>query len=218
MHYYLVDSKIRITIISCITILSVMIMFVIGIVVDLFGFELIPLVINMKTIPKIGIRLFTTGIIFTILFYVYDNFIWKSKLMYKIHKIPNLDGEWNGEFKSNKKDENENNYTGNCKMIIRQTFTKIHIVSHFNKSKSFSKTATININGHNGMELKFEYHNNAEKFIEENVFYHTGYNTLIYTNGNTLCGDYHTDRNRRTQGYIEVRRGESCILNPVSNI
>lgn len=208
MHNYTIDTDIRPKITRIIVFLSIAIFLLEALVLKLFGISLIPLNITFFSLGIFLIKLVgLTATSFMVLQLIYNKFFWKSKLMKQIHHIPNLNGCWTGEFISSKMDKEGMPYTGSCKMIIEQTWTKIKITCYFNKSTSDSQTATINVNGSNGVELKFEYYNKAEKTIDENIKAHTGMNTLRFIKEeDLLTGDYYSDKNRGNHGTLEVSR------------
>ena len=206
MHSYSVDSNIRTTITSYVAVISIALMFIVGIVLKFFSIDFIPLEINIQTIGFVIFKMFTVSItIFGVIYYLYDNFLWKTSILHKVHKIPNLNGSWNGSFLSSKLDDNGVNYNGTSEMVIKQTWSKISITAYFNKSTSDSHSARININGNDGIELKFEYYNKAEQSVIPTMMKHTGFNILRYISSeNKLVGDYFTDKNRSTNGTITV--------------
>lgn len=209
MHHYSVNSYIRKTVVTIITLISIIILFVLGLIFNNFGVELLPLPLNInnKTILKMILGLlFKTGSIIGVLYYIFDKWVWKMKYIKMIHKIPDLNGIWEGEFVSNKKDERGNNYNGICRMKIKQTWSKISIKGNFNKSKSYSRIAMI-VKDCEGIQLKFEYTNKPDKTVDTNLKTHSGYNTLTYDEEKgTLIGEYYTDRNRQTYGNINVSK------------
>ena len=208
MHNYTIEGDIRNKITMYITLLSVGIYIILSLILSFFGIKLLPLNITTANPAfRFIFKLFEIGFIFGPLKYFFDNYLWKTKLMKKIHKIPDFNHIWDGSFESSKVDEYGNNYTGSCKMEIKQTWTKIHIISHFNQSTSYSDDATIKTNCTTGIELKFTYENKAEKTANKNMKAHGGTNILIYNEAdNELVGNYYTDKNRETNGFISVSR------------
>ncbi|HBE8719202.1 TPA: hypothetical protein KM432_003882 [Clostridioides difficile] len=207
MHNYSIESNIRAKVNMYITIISVCLMILISLILKNFGMKLLPLDITINTVWNFIFKIFKIGLIFGTVQYLFDNYIWKNKYIQKIHKIPDLNGVWNGNFVSCKVDEFGNNYTGSCRMEIKQNWNKIHIISYFNESTSYSRTATIKVNGSTGIELEFSYENKAEKTVNENMKAHNGNNILIYNEtDNKLNGTYYTDGNRKTNGTISISR------------
>lgn len=208
MHNYTIEGDIRTKITVYITIVSVIMLFIFSLILNNFGVESLPLPININNqkILKLCFGLFKIGAIFSVLYAIFNNWIWKNKYMKKIHKIPDLNGVWHGEFISSFKDDFGNKITGTCDMKIKQTWSKISIECNFNLSESHSKTAVIS-NDSNGIQLKFEYSNKPNKTVDENLKEHSGYNTLTYDEEReTLKGEYYTNRNRETYGIINVSR------------
>jgi len=205
VHNYSLDSDIKTKTVWILTIISVILIFIIGIVANMFGINFIPLQINLENIIKIAIKLASFSLIFVLLYLLFDKFLWKTTFIKKIHGIPDFNGKWEGNFISNRMDENSNNYTGSCNLIVKQTWGKISIVSNFEKSTSYSKSAYININGVDGITLSFDYNNKAEKTNDSNLKQHNGHNDFTYIESeNKLRGNYFNDKNRETNGIIEV--------------
>ncbi|WP_432404867.1 hypothetical protein [Wukongibacter sp. M2B1] len=208
MHSYSIDSDIRRKLTAYITILSVVIMLIIGMIFDSFDKTLIPLEINTKTLGILVLKMFTLSItIFGGFYFLFSRYLWKIKIIEKLHRIPNLNGTWTGSFESSKTDENGKNYTGTSKIVIEQTWTKIKVTSYFNLSTSDSHSATLKINGNDGIELSFKYSNKAERSVHPTMMKHEGFNTLRFIESeDKLVGDYFTDKNRHTYGTIMVTK------------
>lgn len=210
MHNYMIDDdKIRNKVIINITIISVILLFIFSLILNSLGVKSLPLPLNInnQTILKMTLGLLSkVGAIIAVLYFLFNKWFWKNKLMKKLHKVPDLNGVWNGNFISSKKDKLGNNYTGMCTMKIRQTWSRISIQCDFNKSTSYSRIATI-VNDCDGIQLKFEYSNKPNKTADENLKEHLGYNTLTYDEEREiLVGEYYTNRNRETNGIINVAK------------
>lgn len=208
MHNYTIEGDIRRKIFLYIVLFSGCIYVLISLILDRFGIKLLPLNITTNTISNFILNMFAkVPPIVGIIYYLFDNYLWKNKWLKKIHKIPDFNQIWNGGFESSKVDEYGNNYTGSCKMEIKQTWTKIHIIGHFNESTSYSYAATIRTDCTTGIELVFNYENKAEKTANKNMKAHGGTNILIYNEADDeLVGNYFTDKNRETNGFISVSR------------
>ncbi|HAN20400.1 MAG: hypothetical protein A2Y15_08585 [Clostridiales bacterium GWF2_36_10] len=141
--------------------------------------------------------------IFGIIYFLYSHWFWKIKIFQKLHKIPNLNGTWEGCLNSTYK-----NTTINMKMEIKQTCDKISFKSIFENSNSYSKMASIHINENEGVVIQFAYHNNTKEFKLKAKEY-IGYNKLVYKD-DTLCGPYFTNRENGTQGIIILKRNQSA--------
>lgn len=214
MHSYSIDSNIRTKITAYIAVLSVVIMFIIGMGFDFYDKTLIPMEINLSTIGILIFKMFTLSItIFGGVYCLFNKYLWKIKIVEKLHKIPNLNGTWDGTFESSKTDENGMNYTGTSKIVIEQTWTKIKITSYFNLSTSDSHLAMLKVNGNDGIELEFKYSNKAERSVHPTMMSHVGCNTLRFIAGEgKLVGNYFTDKNRQTYGTIVVTKIANCSV------
>ncbi|WP_416188030.1 hypothetical protein [Clostridium perfringens] len=208
MHTYSIDSDIRKKIIIYITILSIAIILLISLITNAFGINFFPLNINKETIGPAIMKLFTTTVTLTgILYAIFDKWLWKVWIFNRFHNIPNLNGKWEGTYKSSYKDDNGNNFTGKSNIKIKQTWSKIEIKSLNEKSESYSLLAGIYLNRMNGIELRYEYFNNTNNTLVNTMNKHFGLNAFTYHEDiDTLIGEYYTNKDRQTYGVITVKR------------
>lgn len=106
-----------------------------------------------------GIVLSVTGFsIFGLVFLLFDKFIWKWSLLYRlgIIKTPNLNGIWEGTFSSSYHDFKTEMPA--C-IEIKQTWTQICILGKFNQSKSYSISANLEVNNGARIVLRYVYQN-----------------------------------------------------------
>lgn len=169
----------------------------------------------------IGINIFTLSASFALLYFLFDHYLWKTKCIQKFHKVPNLNGKWNGCLKSSFPDESGNSIIMDAYLTIEQTWTKITIKCNFVKrgninnkdvslvlseksSSSYSRTATFDVNNLEGPKLVFTYENNSND-PSLNIRSHIGCNSLVYKD-DTLQGIYFTNRGDGTHGTLFLSR------------
>ncbi len=123
--------------------------------------------------------------------------------------IPNLQGLWEGEIKSDWIDPNKNIKKPPipCKLRIYQSLFKIHCFIMTDESKSLSTNASfwIDTDTHT-CRLSYTYQNNPNQSIQTRSPIHFGTSVLDYLekeNVRTLCGYYWT--NRRTTGELNFK-------------
>lgn len=198
MHSYSIDTKERTRVIQIITIVSIMISAVLA--------ELL----STKNIDLPDYLDFTSfSVIFGILYFSFDKFLWKWKLFTVIGlvKIPIIAGEWEGQYVSSYCDKDGNKFEGVATLKIKQTWTEICIYSTQKNSRSESQIAGLFINGDGIIKLKYQYQNEAKNTSDDTMNSHMGFNELVFDNKmNTLEGNYFTDRNRKTYGYLKYRK------------
>lgn len=216
MHTYSVDSNERVKIIVWMVIISyflaLIINYVLNFVYDLIcNIEVLDNIISQIELIGVGIRQITILAAFGGLYELFDKKLWKTKLFQKTCvKIPNLNGEWEGEFNSNYKGSTK----GKAKLKIKQTWTKISITSDNEQSSSYSRVVGILLNTNKGINIVYQYENRTNEKSTKSMHDHRGYSDLIYTkeieNGEEveiLNGDYTGDQiNRKAAGYIHYRK------------
>ena len=156
----------------------------------------------VETIDSFGynIKQFSVLFIFGIIYFLYDRYLWKIKIFkFKFSSIPNLSGIWKGEFKSSWKDT-----VGNVNLHIKQTWTKIQIISYNDKSKSYSRVASLLYETNKNVELIFEYENEPGSNREKTMTPHKGFSELIYNEELRRLEGYYTNDQRTRKTYGEV--------------
>ena len=152
-----------------------------------------------------GVSAFT---VFGLLFWLFNDVLWKIGIVKKITGIPDFSGKWEGILKSSFDEIN----VFPISMVINQTWSKISVLCHFNESDSWSETAHINPEHGKGVMLKFSYANRARN-VTWAIKEHRGDNELFSGDYDkttkrftTLKGDYYNSRgNSGNIGYIELK-------------
>lgn len=158
-------------------------------------------------LSEIGVSVSAVSLlsIFSILYWGFCKFLWKTKPITKFTGIPNLNGDWEGKLISSYIDPKTNkNFVLDMTVEIVQDWNSISIKSTFPESTSYSKTASLHTNEQKGIILGFSYRNDSMKVdIDSREF--SGYNELTYKN-NTLEGVYFANRNDGTHGTIKLKK------------
>jgi len=144
--------------------------------------------------------------IFNLLTWAFNNFLWKTAPFQKILNIPDLNGEWEGGYESIR-EVNGRKIQTNGKMVlsITQTWNKIACQSSFEKSESYSDIVYLDVDGPQGVMLKFTYTNKSHDVTSDLVEF-SGYNELRLSDKNTLTGTYYTKRTPSTRGSLLLIR------------
>jgi len=151
---------------------------------------------TIKQIPKAVMVYAIIGIIFT-------KWLWRWKFLQGwLIKIPDLQGTWRGELKS----DYINSETGKIinpapiLLVIKQTFSKIQCTLMTRESTSYSTTADINwAHGGEDLYLIYNYTNRPKMTIQDKSAIHDGAAILkIIKKPNLLLeGEYWTSRKTR---------------------
>lgn len=183
---------------------QIIIFLIIWVVVILISetYSTIDLWMATKKIPLAISGYVLIGIIFT-------KWIWRLKLLQGwLIKIPDLQGRWEGELKSDWIDP----ATGkgimpiSIVLVIRQTFSSITCTLTTKESSSYSTTASINcIFGGQDLYLTYNYTNRPKATIRDRSAIHDGAAILKIIENPQRCleGEYWTSR--KTRGDLFLR-------------
>ena len=141
--------------------------------------------------------------IFLVLYWAFDNWLWKwstFKYFFGISE-PNVEGVWEGKLKSNTY-QKEIPIT----LTIKQRWSKISIAISFNNSTSSSFSAAILCSKALPV-LTYNYENNPHHRESDTMTRHIGTAELVLKDKNTLVGNYFNSGERKTEGAITVVRG-----------
>lgn len=143
--------------------------------------------------------------------YFYIKWLWKRIPFNKfLHKTPNIEGSWRGEFTSTWKDsDNEDkNATGPIEVKVTQSdIFSIKITQKTNESISYSFGEQFDFLEDGSLYLNFSYRNEPIATVRERspISYGTVRYLLKENNGKMkLAGDYFTDR--KTTGHIVLTK------------
>lgn len=125
------------------------------------------------------------GISMGVVYWIYDKWGWRWRWVKRLHKVPDLNGQWKATIESELKKERK----PVIEMTIRQTWNKIQIYGQSEQgTETISDLAMVmEING--GISLGYSYwihHKNEPSY--------SGFNILRYENGK-LYGDYYSSKN-----------------------
>lgn len=156
----------------------------------------------LKQVPQAISVYAIIGIIFT-------KWLWRWPLLQGwLIKVPNLQGTWRGELKSDWVDPNTGKLIDSIPMIlvVRQTFSNIKCTVMTGESTSYSTTADINIvpSGED-LYLTYNYTNRPKATIRDRSEIHDGASILKIIKKPEMCleGEYWTSR--KTRGDISLK-------------
>lgn len=126
--------------------------------------------------------------IFSFLSFIFEKWIWKLPFISFFHRIPNLNGHWEGELHSSYSDE-----AIHMDLDIVQTWSEISFRSTFPKSTSSSNTAAIHMEDNRGISIYFGFHNDSSD-IASGMQSYDGYNILTLDDNDTISARYFNNR------------------------
>ena len=191
MHGYIINGKRRHSAIFWLAVISVLVGLGLTYWIDLIlskletmkGTQII--VLLYSAIFGVG-----SGAIFTLLYYLFDNFFWKIKI------FGNVDLFWKYQCEGVSKDKSQkekDRFTAT--IIIKQTWTKISVNLKTDKSYSDSFMAKISQNGVGDIRLDYCYTNNTDQTNKDMVSRHTGTATIIFSS--EIKGKYYNQPDDR---------------------
>lgn len=212
MHPYSIDTNEREKIFVCI--------FIVSIVVYEYLYNMlnnISLLSNLSFGWSLIIQIPSMPVVFYVIYNIFDKYAWKWKIFRKdlylikpIIQTPILEGNWEGNYYSKRKCINTNETIiteGETSFIIEQSWTKIRIIQNSETSTSCSEAAHLSFDEKMGIVLRYQYLNESNAKGADTMNSHIGFNKLRYLPElQTLEGDYFTDKNRQTYGYLKYRR------------
>lgn len=180
-------------VISILLVTSIGLVGAINVVVDIIDFEF-QWIVNP----------FSVAGIFGLLYFIFDRFIWKWKLLkrFDIVTIPDLNGAWRGKIESS---HDHNHQSHKASVVISQRWSKILIELETEESCSKSVAASFLTSRSLSPELMYAYVNEPKPNAQKSMEMHKGTARLVFT-GQVLEGDYYTGRGRSTTGSIRLTR------------
>ena len=198
MHQYSLDKNIREKVLLIIVILSMAISYMLKyifaepietIIYYINQSEALSLFVKTILDSEIVPSIISASVIYKVLLYLFDRFLWKFKPLNLILGIPDLNGKWTGTLQSSFDDKSYDMI-----LEIKQTWTKIQCKSSFDKSSSNSKIASIYLNDPESPVLYFSFHNQSQD-LETRSQQYDGFNILsLSTDKKSLSGKYFNDR------------------------
>lgn len=191
MHGYIINGKRRHSAIFWLAVISVLVGLGLTYWIDLIlskletmkGTQII--VLLYSAIFGVG-----SGAIFTLLYYLFDNFFWKIKIFGNI----DLSGKYQCEGVSKDKSQKEKDrFVGT--ITIKQTWTKISVNLKTDKSHSDSFMAKISQNGIGDVKLDYCYTNSTNQTNKDMVGVHTGTASIIFSS--EIKGKYYNQPDDR---------------------
>ncbi len=139
-----------------------------------------------------------------LVYWLYNQHGWKWRIgPVRLSEIPDFSGTWFGELSSN-----HGEGTKVCGMMhLHQTWSSLCVEFEFEKSRSFSVMAAVNVTPGPTEGLTFQYSNTPRHHATDTMNTHVGFNhARLAPDGKTLEGDYFSGRGRQTIGSMKLVR------------
>lgn len=146
--------------------------------------------------------------VFTILYWLFNNYIWKFKKISKLMGLPDISGKWINEGKSHNIVTNKK-YNWKSEIIITQKWDKILIVSK-NENSSDSKSIVGGMHFVEGKGFDFSYHYlNTPVIGQKNLNRHEGFCVLCFSEDLSCAEGYYFNnvKDRSSYGEMKLKRG-----------
>ena len=144
----------------------------------------------------------SVSLLYAVISWLYNNYIWKIKFLNNIHKIPNLNGKWVGSLTSS-----YNSTTIPMELTIKQDWNNISFKSEFpnTNSSSYSNNCSIEIQNHAGIIISLGFTNNSSD-IQQQIRQYDGYNILTLKEDGSISARYFNNRGNGNHGTFELQR------------
>lgn len=151
------------------------------------------------------LSLFSAGAIFSVLYWVFDRFLWRYPKMIGVLKVPDLSGDWSCVGQSISK-EGKLSYNWEGTVTIVQTWDKIRVRLKTAQSGSNSITAAIIFDEADGYRLLYNYRNDPH-IGEVELKSHSGFADILFDkDAKTASGEYFNGNGRFTFGTMHLKR------------
>ena len=195
MHAYARNCTIHPTLIALISILSIVLASVIGVWANRVG--------EWIGISASGLSAVS---IFGLLWFLFDRWLWKVRLIRNLLLVPDLNGSWRCVGKTVSKGDQKVEYDWEAQITICQSWSKILVRLETTQSSSKSIAASLYHEGDQRYRLIYHYANDP-KPSEQELRRHSGLTDLLFdATVETAAGRYFTDGDRLTVGEMQLAR------------
>lgn len=201
MHSYSVDSEVRRGVYVALALAA----FLLPAALTMTSGKLAAVV---STVPQVGWPL-SFGATFSILFLIFDRFVWKWSWVKRLHAIPDLGGKWEATGISSYQSDEQGRatYPFVMKVTIHQTFSRIEIFAETEESTSRSTMAGLCL-GHAVGIFRYAFENAPKNAAVPDLHRHPGLIELRINGPDSLQGDYFSGKHRLRFGELTLRRVE----------
>ena len=156
----------------------------------------------------------TTVVLLLLMFWIFNEVLWKFYPIRKIFNLPNINGRYEGKLTSTYTETHEQNGTYKIALEIKQSLTSISVFLYTERSCSHSLIASIGRNSNHNHELMYVYQNRTSAMNSDaDMRDHRGVAFLeIFDEGKTIVGNYFNNpRERGRYGKMNLTK-KQCSL------
>ena len=152
-----------------------------------------------------AISTLTTGILFVVTYFLFEKWIWKTSLFFKILKYPDISGDWSCEGESSFQIENKDmvkvDFKWKGKVKILQSWDKVRIRIETENSVSNSISAAIVYDELDEYKVLYSYENVPKDLDHDELRTHRGFAELTLSRDNESANvKYYNINGRKTIG------------------
>lgn len=152
-------------------------------------------------LPPAVMSLVGAGMVYTLLYWIFDHYAWRVGPLGKMLKVPHLAGTWSCEGVSV---DRVPPFPWQAKITIVQSWDRIRVHLATSQSSSDSVAAALLHDAAVGYRLLYHYRNHP-RVGEADLAAHHGFAELIFTaDGKSASGEYFNGRGRNTFGTMKL--------------
>ncbi|MFX5645667.1 hypothetical protein ABTD57_00315 [Acinetobacter baumannii] len=152
-----------------------------------------------------------TSLLFLAFYFLFDKWIWKTGLFFKILKYPDISGNWVCKGISDYKEENlemvKHGMEWEGRVTIRQSWDKVRIRLETDFSTSDSISAAIIYDEIEEYRVLYSYENRPKDLDHKELRIHRGFVELtLHKDNNSASANYYNVTGRRTMGSMAWKK------------
>ena len=156
-------------------------------------------------LPPAVLSLAGAGVVFGVLYWLFDRFAWRWTYLSKLVRVPDLSGDWQCEGQTINTDGSAG-YVWQASVTIVQSWDKIRVRLATSQSGSNSITAALICDEADGFHLLYNYRNDP-RIGETELKSHLGFAELVFSKDRTKAeGEYFNGHGRFTFGTMKLKR------------
>ncbi|MFZ1324608.1 MAG: hypothetical protein WAT67_01050 [Candidatus Contendobacter sp.] len=146
--------------------------------------------------------------LFIVIYCLFNNYLWKMRILRKILLIPDLNGTWSCKGRTFLKNGTQIDFPWEGTITINQSWSKICIILTTKTSRSYSVAASLFQESTGEFRLIYHYENKpAADAIKLNK--HEGTAEFMFDAKCKMAnGYYYADRNRQSSGTISISKDD----------
>lgn len=159
----------------------------------------------LHTVPPVIFWPLTAGVVYGLLYWLFDRHVWKIPKIASLLRVPNLSGTWDCVGQSINPDKSPG-YAWEGEVIIVQSWDRIRVRLKTKQSGSNSMAAALIYDEVDGFRLMYSYKNDP-KIGEAELTSHRGYAELTFDKDlRTADGEYFNGQGRYTFGRMTLKK------------